>query len=551
MRVKPAIGVTSVSGRGRIYRKHHLNRFLRLLLLAFAVVVALGAGEIIARALKLAPAFRRITVSYEDHESIYQRSSNPILGYELKPNYYNPAPDHEFTCRRINALGQRDIERTIEKPPGVRRVILLGDSIVESTEIPDVNDVMNRQLEKLYPDGKTEVLNFGVGGYCTLAEVELLRVKGLKFEPDIVIVVFFWNDFENFNTSIVEALADKDVPSAVFQALFARSHLFRATLVSAGWTSFGMRHDPVVRNRTAIGSNNVVQGLALLRQLADIHGFRPAIAVWPVFKDDAIEETPFMPDGTALIVEDLARAAGIPCFRLAPVFRQHYAAAKLDNGPRLAYSVGDTWHPNETGSYVAALALKEVVEPVWAGQGIVPSNAAPFNEAAVAAAESVAQRTGWQDMSDALIAGARCLHASYPEKSLQHLQDAVRLRPDDPDLLAELGVIQAGTGDLHAALAGFRRAAELAPDKAGHRISIASALSMLGRYEEALALCREAAALDPGAPTVWQTWATILRALDRPGEAMEKDAKAAALEQTTEAPLSLASPGSPGRGGED
>ncbi|MBT3295584.1 MAG: hypothetical protein HN383_09955 [Verrucomicrobia bacterium] len=502
----------------------------RLLLLILAVVVALGAGEILAMALKLAPPFRRITVSFEDHESIYRRSDNPILGYELKPDYYNPSPDHDFTCERINAHGQRDIERTIAKPPGVRRVILLGDSIVESTEISDVNDVMNRELEKLYPDGKTEVLNFGVGGYCTLAEVELLRVKGLKFEPDIVIVVFFWNDFENFNSSIVEALADKDVPSPAFRALFARSHLFRATLVSAGWTSFGMRRDPVVRNKTAIGSNNVVQGLALLRRLADIYGFRPAVAVWPVFEDDAITEIPFMPDGTTLIVEPLARAVGIPCFRLAPAFRQHYAATKLGNGPKLAYTVGDGWHPNETGSTVAALALKEVVAAVG-GERAVPSAAGPFTEDAVAAAEFVAQRTNarWQDMSDALIGEARCLQASYPEKSLQHLQDAVRLRPDDPDLLAELAVMQAATGDLQAALAGFRKAAELAPDKAGYRISAATILSTLGRDEEALPLCREAAALEPEKATVWQTWGVILRKLDRQAEAIEKEAKAAAL----------------------
>jgi len=503
----------------------------RLLLSLLALVLALGLGEIAARALKLAPAFRSITVSYEDHESIYQRSSNPILGYELKPNYYNPAPDHEFTCRRINSHGQRDIERSVEKPPGVRRIILLGDSILESTEIPDIDDVMHRQLEKLYPDGKTEVLNFGVGGYCTLAEVELLRVKGLKFKPDIVIVVFFWNDFENFNSSLVEALTGEDAPSWLFRELFARSHLFRATLVKAGWTSFGMRHDPVVKNKAAIGSNNVVQGLALLRQLADTHGFRPAVAVWPDFEDDEIFDRPSMPDSSALIVEHLALAEGIRCFRLAPAFRQHYAAAQFDTGPRLAYTVGDGWHANETGSHVAALALKAVVDAVSAGEGAVSPPAMPFNEAAVAAADQVASdmNARWQDMSDALIKGGRSLRASYPEKSIRHLQNAVRLRPDDPDLLAELAIIQATSGDLHAALPGFRKAIELAPDNAGHKISLAAALSMLGRHEEALPLCREAAALAPDDPTVWQTWSRVLLNMGRDDEAREKEAKAEEL----------------------
>ena len=76
---------------------------------------------------------------------------------------------------------------------------MLGDSVVEGVGLRDLDDTVSRQLEKLYPDGRTEVLNFGVSAYCTLAEVELLEVKGLAFDPDVVILVFVENDYLNFN----------------------------------------------------------------------------------------------------------------------------------------------------------------------------------------------------------------------------------------------------------------------------------------------------------------------------------------------------------------
>ena len=55
---------------------------------------------------------------------------------------------------------------------------------------------MSRQLEMRYGDGQTEVLNFGVSGYCTLAEVELLEVKGIQFQPDLVVLVFVEKRFQ-------------------------------------------------------------------------------------------------------------------------------------------------------------------------------------------------------------------------------------------------------------------------------------------------------------------------------------------------------------------
>jgi hypothetical protein len=161
-----------------------------------ATLLALLAAEAIVRVLGLAPGIKPIRLS--SYDCFYKRSTNPILGFELKANCHSDDPDFIQSYERTNSHGQRDKQRTLQKPDGVRRVLLLGDSVVEGYGLRE-SETMSRQLEDLYPDGSTEVLNFGVSAYCTRAEVELLEVKGLRFDPDVVILVFVENDFDNFN----------------------------------------------------------------------------------------------------------------------------------------------------------------------------------------------------------------------------------------------------------------------------------------------------------------------------------------------------------------
>ncbi|MEA3357480.1 MAG: hypothetical protein U9Q67_03530 [Patescibacteria group bacterium] len=44
-----------------------------------------------------------------------------------------------------------------------------------------------------------EVLNMGISGYNTIQEYLLLKDKGLKFQPDLVLLGFFYNDSDPTN----------------------------------------------------------------------------------------------------------------------------------------------------------------------------------------------------------------------------------------------------------------------------------------------------------------------------------------------------------------
>jgi hypothetical protein len=87
-------------------------------------------------------------------------------------------------------------EYTRKKDPGTIRIIGVGDSGMFGWAVGQGEDYLS-VLDSLLSrrNGRHEVLNFAVPGYNTHQEVESLAVKGIKFEPDIVIVGWNSNDF--------------------------------------------------------------------------------------------------------------------------------------------------------------------------------------------------------------------------------------------------------------------------------------------------------------------------------------------------------------------
>ena len=55
-----------------------------------------------------------------------------------------------------------------------------------------------KQLEKSLNNNvnKIEVINAGIGNYNSSMEVELFKLLGINFDPDLVILMFYINDVE-------------------------------------------------------------------------------------------------------------------------------------------------------------------------------------------------------------------------------------------------------------------------------------------------------------------------------------------------------------------
>ncbi len=127
------------------------------------------------------------------------RLDRPWL-YGLRPGASGYMKERKEILYRINSAGFRDRERTHAKASGVYRIMVLGDSVtfgigVEASE--PFTRVLETTLAERAADASVEVLNFGVGGYNPYIEAELLKDIGRSYEPDLVIVQFCINDFED------------------------------------------------------------------------------------------------------------------------------------------------------------------------------------------------------------------------------------------------------------------------------------------------------------------------------------------------------------------
>lgn len=524
-----------------------------------ATLLALVVCEVVVRSLGRGPDVKAIQLGTET--CVYKRSTNPLLGFELKANYRNDDPDLIQSYARTNSHGQRDKERTLEKPPGVRRILLLGDSVVEGYGLRE-RDTISRQLEDLYEDGRTEVLNFGVSAYCTRAEVELLEVKGLRFDPDVVILVFVENDFDNFNREAFPLGGTISRP-AVVQFLFVRSHLFRLSCVRWNLFHYGAEADPVRWNKSAIGDNNVAEGLPRFAELARAHRFQPLVAIWPRFFDSQIADVPFMPENTEeLVVERLAAMHGIPTVRLSAYFRRHRMAREDDVNPRLRYTSGDQLHPSAEGSRVAAMALRQELTKLDGGGVPVPSKMPSWaggDETAIAAAKAlgttkpnyarVYHRTG----TDLLKAGKlteaveqfEMALAEDPKHAGAHnnlgiayermgradaqaqFEQAILLEPDFVHAHFNLARTLLAKGSAAKAIAGFQRTLELDPDHVGALTKLGVELGKRKRFAEAQTRLERAVRIDPDNSEAHNNLGVVYAAQGRLKEAVAQFREAA------------------------
>lgn len=328
---------------------------------ALAIVsslVALGLGEGVVRLLRVAPEVARLLV--EGAESRLQVSESPLQGYELKPS---------FTSRvhpgfRTNSRGLRGPESAIPKPPGIFRIALVGDSVVEGFKIRQEQATISGQLERLLGGEGVEVINAGVRGYNTLAEVELLRRQVLPYEPDLAIVLFVRNDHHDLNRH-TGAFWDYSRPRWA-EVLFIHSHLFRLAAFRLNWLHLREELDPDYldeRLGQAQAGDNVSAGLDELARLSRAHGFPAIVVVWPNFGRTIKDPAGLMERSSGrLRVEALAAPHGIPVIRLREAFARDYAERGSGQPtPRKLYTF-DGMHPNPEGTRVAATILEKLIE---------------------------------------------------------------------------------------------------------------------------------------------------------------------------------------------
>lgn len=174
-------------------KKSRSRDVLRNLALSlFAVVLTLGLLEIGVRLFAPVPLvatdlFLQVPPSVQARSA--RRTLMPGVSCRHVAGEFNVAV-------RINAKGLRDVERPYAKPPGVIRVLAIGDSFTFGYGVKENERFTNLLQAWLNAHGKRhyEVINAGVPSWGTEDELLFWREEGRKYHPDIVLLCFYRND---------------------------------------------------------------------------------------------------------------------------------------------------------------------------------------------------------------------------------------------------------------------------------------------------------------------------------------------------------------------
>lgn len=115
----------------------------------------------------------------------------------------------------LNKEGFRDNDYPLIKSQNTFRIIGLGDSFTYGSGIKDVNDIYLKKLEALLNQNNIqnyEVLSFAKPGINTKKEIEILKDDALKYNPDMVILGYFLNDFTDVDNQIKCKSRERTIP---------------------------------------------------------------------------------------------------------------------------------------------------------------------------------------------------------------------------------------------------------------------------------------------------------------------------------------------------
>jgi len=181
----------AIEPRGLAWRKRVLFGAVYALVMVFSFAIV---GEGLLRVLPLGA-----------YKSAPFRQYDPVVGLSLMPDRNVIHHRGCFAGEVVtNRWGMRDRDRTREKSPGEFRIAMLGDSAVEAVQVKPA-EVVNRQMEQLLAAKgykNVSVLNFGVEGIGTTQELVMYKEKVRQFRPDLVLVMFSWNDVMNNSSTL-------------------------------------------------------------------------------------------------------------------------------------------------------------------------------------------------------------------------------------------------------------------------------------------------------------------------------------------------------------
>jgi lysophospholipase L1-like esterase len=115
--------------------------------------------------------------------------------YASNPRKYFDSANAVYA--RINNLGLRGEDISLEKPQNTYRILGVGDSVTFGEGVNDKDTYLvklNNYLTKTYKRKSFQMINCGISGYNTKDEVIYLKNRWVGLQPDYAIIMFTMSD---------------------------------------------------------------------------------------------------------------------------------------------------------------------------------------------------------------------------------------------------------------------------------------------------------------------------------------------------------------------
>lgn len=290
------------------------------------------------------------------------------------PTGYAPVNTNRRAMRPQNSRGYRDLERSLVKPPGTRRVLSLGDSFAWGASV-EFEDAYPQRLERALSRRRREtwqVVNLALPGMNSVDEEGQLRTEGFAYAPDVVLLGFVLNDSEDEQAAEARRVADWTEARSRPPGLLDHSALFRMVKTRLWATAENRRRITGYKSMYADDAPGWIAARRALKQMGVLcreHGVPFVVAIFPLFGNPLDDRYPF-PEIHAKVAQAAAEA-GAKVVDLLPAYR----GLRWDI---LVVDGADDEHPNEIAHRIAANVLLRAFDEVlpWTSGGPPPEESA-------------------------------------------------------------------------------------------------------------------------------------------------------------------------------
>ena len=288
-----------------------------------------------------------------------------------RPTGYAPVDTKRRAMQPKNSRGFRDKERSLAKPPGVRRVLSLGDSFAWGASV-EFEDAYPQRLERALTRRRREtweVVNLALPGMNTVDHAAQLAGDGMAYGPDVVLVGYVLNDSEDSQAAEARRAADWSQPPRP-PGLLDHSALVRFVRGRLWATAENRRRVTGYRSMYADDAPGWVAARAAMKRMGALcreRGVPLVVAIFPLFGQSLGDDYPF--GEIHAKVAEAASEAGAKVVDLLPAYRGLRWELLVVDGV-------DDEHPNEIAHRIAAGVILHALDDVvpWTTPPAAPAD---------------------------------------------------------------------------------------------------------------------------------------------------------------------------------